>query len=49
MLQKYIGHARGPKVYAFLRDQVSRVAWRPRHVALAAADASGQVAAWAVG
>lgn len=41
--------ARSPRAYAFLRDQVSRVAWRPKHVAIAAADASGQVAVWSVG
>lgn len=41
--------AKGPRACASLRDQVTRVAWRPKHVTLAATDASGHVAAWAVG
>jgi WD40 repeat protein len=41
--------SKGPKAYAFLQDFVTRVAFRPKHTALAAADASGHVAVWPVG
>lgn len=37
-----------PLGYAFLDDVVSDLAWRPRHLQITGADASGRVSSWAV-